>query len=324
MPPAIQLENISKSYTERTWKSVLLRKTRRVQALADISFSVNEGEILGLLGPNGAGKTTLIKILATLISPDSGSGSITGLDLEQQAHHIRHKIGLVSTNDRTFYWRLSGRDNLSFFASLYNMYGRHKVDRINEVLELVGIFDKADFRFMSYSAGQRQRLAIARALLANPAVLLLDEATSSLDPIGARKLLQFTKNTLAREQKKTIIWCTHNLGEADELCDRIVILHNGRVIENERPVVMKQIRGQGSTYRFTVSAFAPVLEENPEFRQLESAENKNKSCTVFLEPDRVPEVINALAAAKTRIYECARVERPLEEIFTERIGSAKG
>ncbi len=319
MPPVIQLENISKSYTERSWKSVLFRKSRRVQALDGVSLSAHKGEILGLLGPNGAGKTTLIKILATLVSPDSGSGSITGLDLEKQTHSIRHKIGLVSTNDRTFYWRLSGRDNLSFFASLYNMYGRYKADRINEVLDIVGIYDKADFRFMSYSAGQRQRLAIARALLADPDVLLLDEATSSLDPIGARKLLHFTKNTLATEQKKTIIWCTHNLSEADELCDRIVILYNGRVIEDEIPATMKQILGKGAAYRFVLSAFAPDLEEDPSFREIEPVEDGAKSCTVLLDPTRVPELIKTLTGAGIKVYECAKIERSFEEVFTERI-----
>lgn len=319
MPPVIRLENISKSFVERTWKSVLFRKGRRVQALDDVSLSVHEGEILGLLGPNGAGKTTLIKILATLVSLDSGSGSIAGLDLEKQAHQIRHKIGLVSTNDRTFYWRLTGRDNLLFFATLYNMHGRYREQRVDVLLDIVGIRDKADFRFMSYSAGQRQRLAIARALLADPDVLFLDEATSSLDPIGARKLIQFTKNTLAREQKKTLIWCTHNLNEADELCDRIVILYKGRVIEDEIPAVMKQVLGQYATYRFTVSAFSSGLEENPGFRKVECPDNGVMSCIVRLAASQVPDEINALTAEGIRVYECAKIERPLEEVFAERI-----
>lgn len=324
MVSVIRLENISKSYAERTWRSILSRRTRRVQALEDISLSAQAGEILGLLGPNGAGKTTLIKILATLVTPDSGSGSIAGFDLEQQAHHIRHKIGLVSTNDRTFYWRLSGRDNLSFFASLYNMHGAHKRRRISEVLELVGISGKADFRFMSYSAGQRQRLAIARALLADPDVLLLDEATSSLDPIGAGKLIRFTRNTLARERKKTIIWCTHNLNEADALCDRIVVLHRGRVIEDQTPATMKRVLDRKATWRFSVSAFSPDLENSPGFRVLESAEDAVVSCTVLLDSRKVPDMINTLTCAGIRVYECTRVERPLEEVFTELIDKENG
>ncbi|NOQ45826.1 MAG: ATP-binding cassette domain-containing protein [Desulfobulbaceae bacterium] len=324
MPPVIQLENISKSYAERTWKSVLFRKTRRVQALHDISLSVQEGEVMGLLGPNGAGKTTLIKILATLVSPDSGSGSVSGLDLLKQAHLIRHQIGLVSTNDRTFYWRLSGWDNLSFFASLYNLHGAYKEQRINEVLDLVDILDKADFRFMSYSAGQRQRLAIARALLSNPDVLFLDEATSSLDPIAARKLIQFTKINLAEEQKKTIIWCTHNLNEADEICDRLVILSHGRLIQDGTTSAIKQILGQGATYRFTVSAFSSELENYPGFRKIENRGNGTMSCIVQLDSSKVPELINTLTAAGIRVYECAKIKRPLEEVFTELIERENG
>jgi len=206
-------------------------KSKRVRgALDNVSLTVEKGTIMGLLGPNGAGKTTLIKILSTLVTPDSGEGSISGLSLATQSLAIRNKIGLVSTNDRTFYWRLTGRENLDFFATLYNLHGSVKAERINKALQLTGMEDKADSRFMSYSSGQKQRLAIARAMLSDPEVLLMDEATTSLDPIATRKLLTFTKETLARLEQKTIIWCTHNLHEAEEICDRLTILHRGRVL----------------------------------------------------------------------------------------------
>ncbi len=232
MPPAIELHNISKSFTERNWKTFFFRKPIAVRALNNISLTVNKGEILGLLGPNGAGKTTLIKILSTLVTPDKGTGSIAGLSLEDDSLAIRKKIGLVSTNDRTFYWRLTGRENLNFFATLYNLYGTNKSRRITEALELTDMKDKADSRFMAFSAGQKQRLAIARAMLSDPEILLLDEATTSLDPIASRKLLRFTKETLAERKHKTIIWCTHNLHEAEEICDCVTILNRGKVIYN--------------------------------------------------------------------------------------------
>jgi len=230
MLPAIELHNISKTFTERNWKTFLFRKPRQTLALDNVSLAVKKGTIMGLLGPNGAGKTTLIKILSTLVTPDSGEGSISGLSLATQSLAIRNKIGLVSTNDRTFYWRLTGRENLDFFATLYNLYGSVKAERINKALQLTGMEDKADSRFMSYSSGQKQRLAIARAMLSDPEVLLMDEATTSLDPIATRKLLTFTKETLARQEQKTIIWCTHNLHEAEEICDCLTILHRGRVL----------------------------------------------------------------------------------------------
>ncbi|RUM41569.1 MAG: ABC transporter ATP-binding protein [Desulfocapsa sp.] len=229
MPPAIELHTISKTFTERNWKTFLFKKPRKTQALKDVSLTVEKGEIMGLLGPNGAGKTTLIKILSTLVTADSGKGTICGLPLAESMA-IRNKIGMVSTNDRTFYWRLSGLENLDFFATLYNLNGSLKTERIAKALQLTGMVDKADYRFMSYSSGQKQRLSIARAMLADPEVLLMDEATTSLDPIATRKLLNFTRNTLAGKEQKTIIWCTHNLHEAEDICDRVTILHKGEVV----------------------------------------------------------------------------------------------
>ena len=234
MPPAIELKNISKTFTERNWKTFLFRKPRQTLALDDVSLTVEKGEIMGLLGPNGAGKTTLIKILSTLVTPDSGEGTISGLSLATQSLAIRNKIGMVSTNDRTFYWRLTGRENLDFFATLYNLNSSIKRERIDKALQLTGMEDKADSRFMSYSSGQKQRLAISRAMLADPEVLLMDEATTSLDPITTRNLLTFTKETLARQEQKTIIWCTHNLHEAEDICDRVTILHKGMVLYSGR------------------------------------------------------------------------------------------
>jgi len=137
---------------------------------------------------------------------------------------------MVSTNDRTFYWRLTGRENLDFFATLYNLHGAIKTNRIDNAIQLTEMEEKINSRFMSYSSGQKQRLAIARAMLAAPEVLLMDEATTSLDPIATRKLLTFTKETLSRQEKKTIIWCTHNLHEAEDICDRVTILHRGKVL----------------------------------------------------------------------------------------------
>ncbi|MBL4902011.1 MAG: ABC transporter ATP-binding protein [Desulfocapsa sp.] len=230
MVPAIELKNISKTFTERNWKSFLFRKPRYTKALDHVSLTVQKGEIMGLLGENGAGKTTLIKILATLVTPDTGHGTLAGLSLHTQSSEIRSKIGLVNTNDRTFYWRLTGRENLDFFATLYNLHGSAKHERIQQVLQLVDMEEKANFRVMAYSAGQQQRLSIARAMLSDPDVLLLDEATSSLDPIASRKLLDFTRKTLAQKKHKTIVWCTHNLHEALDICDRVAILHRGQIL----------------------------------------------------------------------------------------------
>lgn len=324
MAPVIDLHNISKSFTERNWKTFMFRKSCPLKALEDVSLTVNQGEIMGLLGPNGAGKTTLIKILATLITPDQGGGTISGFDICSQSHRIRGKIGLVSTNDRTFYWRLTGRDNLSFFASLYNLWGTDKTQRIARVLALTDMTDKADFRFMSYSSGQKQRLAIARAMLAEPEVLLLDEATASLDPIAARSLLDLTRNTLAAKEQKTILWCTHNLTEADEICDRLTILHHGRILQSGNPAAIKKILEHKQSYRLVVDTLHPSLEVQQDY-QLVAADHGQDTytCTLTMEQVEIPELLTLLADSGVKVYECSRITKSLEAAFTELVTQKK-
>ncbi|MDH5523384.1 MAG: ABC transporter ATP-binding protein [Desulfobulbaceae bacterium] len=317
MPPVIELQNISKTFTERNWKTFLFRRPRQTKALADISLTVDQGEIMGLLGPNGAGKTTLIKILATLVSPDQGTGHIAGYSLAEQSSQIRKKIGLVSTNDRTFYWRLSGRDNLDFFATLYNLHGAAKKERIEQVLELTEMQHKADYRFMAYSAGQKQRLSIARAMLSEPEVLLLDEATASLDPIAARSLLDFTRKTLVNKEKKTIIWCTHNLSEADEICDRLTILHQGKVLHSGSRLLLKTIFGQKQIYAVTVDNLHPALTSQADFALISDGKAKPQTCHIAINQEDIPALIRTLADDGIKIFACTHLEQPLETAFNK-------
>ncbi len=257
--PVVVLENVSKSYT-RPW-----RFSRRgivppesVRALANISFAIHEGEICGLLGVNGAGKTTLIKILASLITPDEGRVIVQGIDQAVDPAGIRRLVGHVNTNERSFYWRLSGRMNLEFFASLYRLSGEVKHRQVQRMLELVDMTDHAEKRFMTYSTGQKQRLAIARALLSDPTVILLDEPTSSLDLISAGELRRFIREKIVREMGSAALWCTHNLQEAREVCDRILILHRGNVVANVSRSALEQEVSACPVYRFDLG---PCSEE---------------------------------------------------------------
>jgi len=166
----IELKDITKTFVERSWRTLLLRrKPKEVRALNGVSLKVGSGEVCGILGPNGAGKTTLIKILATLILSDSGHADIFGYDLAEEPQHVRNLICLLNTSERSFYWRLTVRQNLFFFASLYNLLDSDKGrKRIENLLDLVDLVDKADTPFMKYSTGQKQRLALIRALLSDP------------------------------------------------------------------------------------------------------------------------------------------------------------
>ncbi|WP_457575805.1 ABC transporter ATP-binding protein [Desulfomarina sp.] len=317
---AIKLHHVTKVFPVRNWRSLLSGRVRQVRVLDEVSFSVEKGEIMGLLGPNGAGKTTLLKILATLIVPDGGTVSVLGLDGAGDGKRIREQVGFVNTNSRSFYWRLSGRDNMVFFGKLHNLSGRKLARRLDYLFDLVGMSEKASVRLGTYSSGERQRLAIARALLGDPQVLLMDEAASNLDPISSRDLLEFIKTELSRRQKKTILWCTHNLAEAEQLCDRVTILHHGRVIGCREPGNLTEAVTGRQRYYFSLDRLDDILVGLDGFVQ-EDEKGGRVACRCYMEDEEVPELIGRLVENKVRIYECRKLEYPLEESFSELVNS---
>jgi ABC-2 type transport system ATP-binding protein len=208
-----------------------------VDALREVSFSVEPGELYGLLGPNGAGKTTSIKILTTLLLPTSGSVRVLGFDPVREPNEVRSRVGYVFGGDRGLYDRLSALDNLRYFADVYRVPARQKAKRIAELLELVGLSGRERDRVETYSRGMRQRLHIARGLLHDPEVIFLDEPTIGLDPVGAREL----RETVAalRDSGKTILLTTHYMFEADELCSRVAVINKGQIVAEGTPRSLK-------------------------------------------------------------------------------------
>jgi ABC-2 type transport system ATP-binding protein len=199
-----------------------------VQALAGIDLAVAPGEIVALLGPNGAGKSTLMRILATTVLPDGGTVRVAGYDAVTQASAVRGSIGLTLGDERSWYWRLSGRHNLEFFAALYGLRRRDARARVEELLAQVDLSAAADRRFDGYSSGMRMRLSLARALLPQPRVLLLDEPTRSLDPVAAAA---FRAHVVALGQawQMAVLYTTHDLHEAAAIAHRVVVLARGQV-----------------------------------------------------------------------------------------------
>jgi len=214
-------------------KQYMLTGHRRVSVLQDIRLRVSEGTILGLLGPNGAGKTTLIKILAGLLRPDSGEGTVLGYDLLRQHAKIRGQVSLVApTADVGIDNNLTVRQNLAFWAPIFGLYGSLARSRIDGLLERLGLADKADFWPMHISAGQRQRLALARSLLAETPLLFLDEPTNKLDIEGVRSVRQMIAD-LNQQHAVTVILTTHVMEEAEELCGEIALLRQGMLIAHQ-------------------------------------------------------------------------------------------
>ena len=249
---AIEAENLQRTY--RTHTGTIRRRTKDIHAVRGVSFTIEPGELFGLLGPNGAGKTTTIKMLITLLIPTGGTARVLGLDVVKDAHEVRKRIGYVFGGERGVYERLSGYDNLRYFAELYGVPARLQKQRIEELLELVGLKGREHERAEGYSRGMKQRLHVARGLLHDPEVLFLDEPTIGLDPVGARELRATIASLTAAG--KTILLTTHYMFEADALCDRIAVISKGEIVAEGTPADLKRGVEQGSVVEVEVYGVA--------------------------------------------------------------------
>ena len=197
------------------------------KVLRGISFRAQPGEIFGLLGPNGAGKTTTLRLISTLLSPDSGTVEVLGFDTRKAPAEVRRRIGVV-TADIGVYPRLSARENITYFAQLSEVRDSELKRRVDAVIERLDIHSFANQRAESLSSGQKQKLAIARAIVHDPSVLMFDEPTSNLDVLASREVREFMVES--KDRGKCVIFSTHVLHDAERLCDRITILHEGQVV----------------------------------------------------------------------------------------------
>ena len=235
MDNVIEGKNLRREYTRS--EGFLRRKKQTVKDVDGISFSVERGEIFGLLGQNGAGKTTTIKMLTTLLAPTEGSCKVLGFETFGEEKRIRPRINFIFGGEMGVYRRLSARDNLRYFANLYLLDRKCKEKRIEEILTLVDLKDRADDLAETYSKGMIQRLQIARGLINDPEILFMDEPTVGLDPLGARMLRDVICRL--REQGRTVLLTTHYLPEAEELCNRMVIINRGKIVAAGTPEEIK-------------------------------------------------------------------------------------
>src|SRR5918999_3643119 len=244
------IEAVDLHRTYRTTTGALRRRRLEIEALRGVSFTVERGELFGLLGPNGAGKTTTIKILVTLLLPSAGTARVLGHDVVRDTREVRRRVGYVFGGERGLYERLSGLDNLRYFAELYGVPPREQRRRIDELLELVGLKGREKERVEGYSRGMRQRLHIARGLLHDPDVVFLDEPTIGVDPVGARDL----RKTIASltDAGKTVLLKTHYMFEADQLCDRIAVISKGKIVAEGTPRELKNRVAEGRVVEIEV------------------------------------------------------------------------
>jgi ABC-2 type transport system ATP-binding protein len=230
-----------------------LRAGREIVAVDDISFEVPRGTIFGMLGPNGAGKTTTIKMISTLLVPTSGTALVGGYDVRSDERAVRRQLGVVLGGDRGLYNKLTARDNLVYFGSLYGMRPDAAVRRVDELLEMVNLRDRADQRVEGFSRGMKQRLHLAKALLHDPAILVLDEPTIGLDPAAA---VDLRRAVAALVPVHTVLLTTHDMHEADQLCREIAIVDHGRIVAQGTPAELKGRVAEGR--RVVVATHQPL------------------------------------------------------------------
>lgn len=237
MPSAVSIKNLSKTYPAPFAGFLKLFRSRTkplVEALRDVTFDIHEGEIFGLIGSNGAGKTTLIKIIATLVQPTAGKVTVKGHDTVADDISVRACVGFANAEERSFYWRLSAEQNLLFFARLQGLAERAARQRIAELIELVDLGEYKKRRFGQLSTGNKQRLAVARALLSKPPILLLDEPTRSLDPLAAAHM-RLVISALVENSSVSILLTSHNLSEIEQLCHRVAVISRGQIRALDTP-----------------------------------------------------------------------------------------
>ena len=259
MAYAIETMGLIKSFPRRRGLRQIARHPlhkETITALNGVDLQVEEGELFGILGPNGAGKTTLIKLLCTLILPDGGEAWVNGYSTFREEESIKRSIGLVTGEERSFYWRLSGRRNLEFFATLHNMSSFQAQKRINAILEILELQEKANDLFYTYSTGMKQKLSLARGLINDPQILFVDEPTKSLDPVAAQNIRKLIREKLVKEQGKTVFLATHNLEEAQQMCDRLAIIDRGRILSLGTPSEIRKTVSEEDRYILKVRSLA--------------------------------------------------------------------
>jgi ABC-2 type transport system ATP-binding protein len=329
---AVETKDLVKTF-ERGRRTIWQRirrepdKRDRFRAVDGIDLVVEAGEIFGLLGPNGAGKTTTMKMLATLLIPTSGTIRVLGIDPLERPREVRARLGAMLSGERSLYWKLTGRENLEYFAALYHVPPSETKARIANVLAAVKLADRADDYVERYSTGMRQRLALARALLPNPPLVVLDEPTVGLDPQASRDLRDRVRELKA--QGRTVLLTTHYMEEADQLCDRVAIIDHGRIVALDTPAALKRTIRAEEVVHLEIGVDgddAAVIDRLGRSATVARTERQNGTLNVTAHcasaRDFVPAAFDAARSTGATIRHIEVVPVTLEDVFLALTGRA--
>jgi ABC-2 type transport system ATP-binding protein len=324
--PAIRTEQLTRTYRRpKKKKKTDPPESSDLMALDGVSLEVHQGELFGLLGPNGAGKTTLIKILTTLLAPSSGQAWVDGLDVVHQAQELRPRINMVSGGESCGYGVLNVRENLWLFTQIYGVSNKEAKERIDRMLEVVGLTEKATTKVSHLSTGERQKMNFCRGFITNPKILFLDEPTLGLDVNAARSIRKFVREWLKEDPTRTLLLTTHYMMEADELCDRLAIIDRGKVLACDTPNHLKKRVQEYPLFQLTLSPSTNgdlLLDKLPGVHQSTITPTTSSiDVKVSLEEETViGSVVQQIVQSGSRILTLKKVEPTLEDVFIELVG----
>jgi len=295
-------------------------------ALQDVNLTVERGELFGLLGPNGAGKTTLIKILTTLLSPTSGWARVAGADIHTEAELVRPRINMVSGGESSGYGLLTVRENLWMFSQFYGVPSREANERIEALLDMVGMKDRMHTKSSDLSTGLRQKMNIIRGFLTDPEVLFLDEPTLGLDVGASRDVRKFIIEWLKADLERTLLLTTHYMVEADELCDRVAIINKGKVLACDTPAVLKQRLQKDALFEIETSPLnglsQQMLVDQPEVTKatITDIEGGARLHLSLVEESALARVINLFTQKDVKVMNLNKHQPTLEDVFVDLVG----
>ena len=322
-PLAIATKELGRIYRVRGGKR---EEPKTRVALADVNLEVGYGEFFGLLGPNGAGKTTLIKILTTLLAPSSGQALVTDHDVATHPELVRPNINMVSGGESSGYGLLTVRENLWMFGQFYGLDSKTTYQRIDSLLEMVNLSDRANTKTSDLSTGLRQKMNIVRGFLTDPKVVFLDEPTLGLDVGAGREVRRFVRSWVAESPTRTMLLTTHYMAEADELCDRVAIINAGRVLACDTPANLKRRLQREAIFRLEVSplvngALDALRGQGGVDKLTHELHDDRSTLDLLLHDDAaISEVIAALTAHGARIINLQKREPTLEDVFVDLVG----
>jgi len=321
MEPAVETKSLSRVFEPKKKK-----EGKSVTALDSVDLRIERGELFGLLGPNGAGKTTLLKILSTLLLPTSGKAYVAGLDVETQFTEVRKRINMVSGGEISGYGLLTVKENLWMFSQFYGIKTAVANQRIDELLELFGLADKRNEKVRTLSTGQRQKMNVIRGFVTNPEIIFLDEPTLGLDVNASRIIRDFVVDWVGDGRARTVLLTTHYMMEADQLCDRIAIIDDGKILACDTPENLKKIVKMNRTFKLDVTS----LEDKANFGTLPGVENftflddaeRNQTSLRFILTDEsaISDIVSEVLRKGSKILSLQKTEPTLEDVFIKMVG----